>query len=87
MTKAEVVSHIAGSADVTKVQAEKMLETFVSIVVNETLGAGNSLTVTGLGTFKQQKSAARVGRNPSNGQAINIPASVKIAFKMSSSLK
>ena len=41
----------------------------------------------GFGTFETKKRAARSGRNPLTGKAMQIPASKYVAFKASSALK
>lgn len=39
------------------------------------------------GTFKVQTSKARMGRNPSTGAELEIPAKDRVKFKVSSTLK
>lgn len=45
------------------------------------------INLAGFGSFKRSTRAARAGRNPKTGETIQIPASQKVAFKMSKSLK
>ena len=87
MKKSDLVKALAASANVTQVQADAVLSAFTTVLTSEVLIKGDSVAIPGLGTFKQGKSAARVGRNPSTGVAINITASTSIKFHMSSSLK
>ena len=87
MTKQDLVSYIASSAGVTKKVAMQALEAFVEAVKKE-LKKGKSLTVTGFGTFRVSKRAARAGVNPRNpSQRIKIPAMSIPAFKAGKSLK
>jgi DNA-binding protein HU-beta len=80
MTKADLVSKIAGSGGVTKAQAEKAVEGFVA-AVSEALASGDKVTLVGFGTFSVGKRSAREGRNPRTGAKIKIPASKVVKFK------
>ena len=80
MTKQDLVAHLANKAGVTKKQAGVMLESFMDSVM-AALKKGDSLTLTGFGTFKVSKRAARQGVNPRTRQKISIPAMKVPAFK------
>lgn len=81
MTKAELVWKIAEKSEITKVQAEKALSAFVDIINNDVFKVGDKVSIPGLGTFKQTKLAAKLGRNPSTGATLNIPERIKLSFK------
>ena len=51
------------------------------------LKQGDKIRLTGLGIFSIQMRQARMGRNPATGEAIQIKASKKIAFRPSKELK
>ena len=55
--------------------------------VTVTLSKGGQVTITGFGTFKVSKRAARTGRNPKTGAALKIPAMKVPKFKAGKSLK
>ncbi|MDD4333671.1 MAG: HU family DNA-binding protein [Candidatus Pacebacteria bacterium] len=55
--------------------------------VTTTLAKGGQVTITGFGTFKVSKRAARTGRNPKTGEALKIPAMKVPKFKAGKSLK
>jgi DNA-binding protein HU-beta len=80
MTKADLVSKIAASGGITKAQAEKAVEGFVS-AVGEALSGGDKVTLVGFGTFSVGNRSAREGRNPRTGDKIKIPASKVVKFK------
>lgn len=80
MTKQDLVANLATKAGVTKKQAGVMLESFMDAVM-AALKKGDSLTLTGFGTFKVSKRAARQGVNPRTRQKISIPAMKVPAFK------
>lgn len=74
MTKAELVDQIAKEANLTKVDAQKVLDSFTNNIIN-TVKNGDKVTLIGFGTFSLSKRNARQGRNPRTGELINIPAS------------
>jgi len=86
MTKDELVAKIAEDAGITKKEAGEALKT----VTNEISGAlsnGNSVSLVGFGTFSISNRAARTGRNPQTGEAIQIKASKAPKFKAGKGLK
>jgi DNA-binding protein HU-beta len=48
---------------------------------------GDKIRITGLGILQVQNRAARMGRNPATGEAIQIKASKKIGFRPAKELK
>ncbi len=50
------------------------------------LKKGERVRIAGLGTFEVRKRAARMGRNPATGEAIEIKASKKVAFRAAKDL-
>ena len=87
MTKAELVESVRTKAGFpTKVQAEKVLDATIAALC-ASLGSGHSITLTGFGSFKVAKRAARKGRNPRTGQEIKIPASKVVKFTPGKALK
>jgi DNA-binding protein HU-beta len=85
MTKAELISVMAGEAGVTKAAAAKALESYVSTVAKE-LKKNGKLGLVGFGTFSVLKRKAREGRNPQTGKAIKIPAKKVVKFKAGKAL-
>ncbi len=86
MNKGELVEAIAGETDMTKSGAEAVLNAFVSSVTGA-LKKGEKVTLTGFGTFSISNRAARMGRNPQTGEAIQVKASKVPKFKAGASLK
>ena len=84
MNKADIIAQIAQDADITKVAAEKALNSFVS-TVKESVRQSETVRLAGFGTYSVGRRAARKGRNPKTGQEINIPAKSVVKFKASSS--
>ena len=85
MNKSELVEAIAKQADVTKVQAEAVLNATVASVT-KALKKGDKVQLVGFGTFEVRKRAARTGRNPKTGATIKIAARKTPAFSAGKSL-
>ena len=85
MTKAELVAKIAGEGGITKAQAEKAVDGFVT-AVSGALAGGDKITLVGFGTFSVGARSQREGRNPRTGEKIKIPASKVVKFKAGKTL-
>ena len=86
MTKAELVAKIAEGAGLTKVQAEKALNSFIA-ATTAALKAGDKVTLIGFGTFSAVTRAARIGRNPQTGKELKIAAKTNGKFAPGKALK
>lgn len=86
MNKTELVSAMAEKAALSKKDAEKALKAFTEVVAEE-LVKGDKIQLVGFGTFEVSNRAARTGKNPQTGKAIQIPASKAPKFKAGKALK
>ena len=86
MNKAEFVKHIAEQHNCTQVEAEKAINIFTSSVI-DAIGKGNEISLIGFGNFSVSKVAARSGRNPRTGEALEIAAYNQPKFKVGQKLK
>ena len=86
MNKTELVAAMAAAAEVSKKDAEKVLNSFIA-VVGDSLKKGDKVQLVGFGTFEARKRAARTGKNPQTKAAIKIPATTVPAFKAGKALK
>ena len=86
MTKKELVAAIAEKSDLTKKDAEAALNAVVATITDE-LTKGNTIQLTGFGTFAVKSRAARQGKNPATGEVITIAASKAPVFKAGKALK
>ncbi len=86
MNKAELTEAMAEAADISKAAAARALDGMVD-AVTEALKNGDQVSLIGFGTFSVRDRAARTGRNPQTGEAINIAASRNPAFKAGKALK
>ena len=86
MNKVTLVAKIAEKSGLSKTQAEQALGAFIDSVT-EALKEGDKVQLMGFGTFEVKERAARTGRNPSTGEAIEIPASKTPTFKAGKGLR
>ena len=86
MNKTELIAAIAEKTQLTKKDSEMALKAFVN-VVSEELKKGEKIQLVGFGTFEVSDRAARTGKNPQTGNAIDIPASKAPKFKAGKALK
>jgi len=86
MNKSELIDAMAEFADLSKADAGRALEGFLSSVT-AALNHGDSVALVGFGTFSVKERAERKGRNPQNGAEIMIKAAKIPSFKAGKSLK
>jgi DNA-binding protein HU-beta len=86
VNKTDVIEAVASRAGLSKADAGRALDAFISSV-EDSLARGEKVTVTGFGTFEVRNRAARMGRNPQTGAPLHIPATKTPAFKAGKSLK
>ncbi|MBE7025980.1 MAG: HU family DNA-binding protein [Ruminococcaceae bacterium] len=86
MNKAELIANVAGSADISKKDAEKAINAFIANI-ESALKKGEKVQLVGFGTFEVRERAERKGRNPQTNKEIIIPASKVPAFKVGKALK
>ena len=86
LTRSDIADAITAEFQVTKSEALD----FVDEVLNEiskTLASGESVKITGFGTFSVQKKGERMGRNPKTNEPAVIAARRTVSFKSSKFLK
>ncbi len=86
MTKDELVEKISNDAEISKKDAAAALSAVTS-GITDAMANGEGLTLSGFGTFSVTQRAARMGRNPRTGEAIQIAASRGVKFKAGKALK
>ena len=80
VTKQHVADALAKQHHLTKKQSREMLEDLIGMITKH-LKKGERVKIAGLGILVVRNRAARVGRNPATGEAIQIKASKKVAFR------
>ena len=85
MNKAQLIDAIASEAGLSKVDAKKALDAFVS-ATGTALKGGDRISLVGFGSFSVSKREARTGRNPQTGKEIKIAAKNVVRFKAGAEL-
>ena len=80
------MDHVAESADISKAAATRAVESALE-AITQSLSNGEPVALVGFGTFLVRERAARAGRNPKTGEAIQIAAAKVPAFKAGKALK
>ena len=75
----ELTKRIASQSGLTQKQAGEALEATLGSI-REALESGNEVRLTGFGSFKVRKSAARKGVHPRSRQPIETPAKERVRF-------
>jgi DNA-binding protein HU-beta len=86
ITLRQIAATLADGHDLPKKQAESLLGDLVALTTQH-LKKGDKIRLTGLGILQVRSRAARMGRNPATGEAMQIKASKKIAFRPAKELK
>lgn len=86
MTKTQIVDQIAKNTTLTKKQAAEAVDAMIA-AMQDALVAGESVQIFGFGGFNVKNVPARVGRNPRTNETVEIPASRRVTFSASKTLK
>ena len=86
MNKSELIDAVADRSGVSKADAGKTIDAFF-VVLTSAVKGGDKVVWPGFGSFTTSQSAARTGRNPQTGEAVDISASTRMKFTSSSALK
>ena len=86
VTSKDLGNALAEEHHLTKKKGHEMLNDLVTLITKH-LKKGERVKIVGLGILQVRKRAARMGRNPATGEAIQIKASKKVAFRASKDLK
>jgi len=86
MNKADLIAHVASTADLSKASATDAVEAILNGITS-TLASGEAVSLVGFGAFSVVERAARTARNPRTGEAIEVAASKAPKFKAGKALK
>jgi len=86
LNKSELVSAIAASTGQSQAAVSGVIDAFFGVVA-ESVGKGTKVSIPGWIAFEQVHRAAREGRNPATGEAIQIAASTGVKVSAGSKLK
>ena len=86
MNKTELINAVATKAEITKVEANKVVNA-VFDAIYEVIAKEGKVVLPGFGSFEVRNRTARVGRNPRTGEQIKIEAARVPAFKPGKAMK
>ena len=86
MNKVELIAAMSEVSGISKKETEAVLKAFTEVVSAE-LKKGEKVQIVGFGTFEVSERAAREGRNPATGEAMQISAAKAPKFKAGKALK
>lgn len=86
MTKADLVDDVAIATQITKKDAERLVEVVFESII-DSLNHGEKIELRGFGSFRVRERGPRRGRNPKTGQPVNIPAKRVPYFRAGKELK
>jgi nucleoid DNA-binding protein len=97
MTKQELIEKVAGTPGLPNDLTKKTVALLVDAVFAElgdyfvkakiTRRDTPRFTYPGFGTFTKKKRTGRIGRNPQNGEPIEIPAATTVSFSPGQELR
>ena len=86
MTKADIAERIQERTGFTKKESTELMEA-AFVIMKDTIATGETLKISGFGSFIIQKKGDRRGRNPQTGEEITIKARSVLTFKASNMLR
>lgn len=86
MNKTELIESVADMNDMAKSEVKEVLDATIE-TIQDALSEGEEVVLPGFGKFSVTHRAARKGRNPQTGKAIQIAASKSPKFKPGKTFK
>ncbi len=86
MTKADLIEDVSRTAELSRKDAETIVETIFDSIV-KSLRGGDKIEIRGFGSFRTRQRNPRIGRNPKTGARVDVPAKKIPYFKPSKELK
>ena len=86
MNKSDLIEKIVQKSKLPRKRAEQVVNLLFDSMT-DALARGDRIEIRGFGSFISKQYKARTGRNPRTGEALTIPESRVVAFKMAKSLR
>ena len=86
VSQSEVIKEVAGLLNLPQSQIKLTMKAFSEIIAGH-LDVGNSVRIDNICAIDVVQRAARTGRNPKTGEALQIPAKRVVTFKAAKALK
>jgi integration host factor subunit alpha len=86
LTRADLSRALVDKTGLSTVQAEEMVQQTLS-AIGTALGNGETVKLTGFGTFEVRQRGARKGRNPRTGESYPVSARRVVVYTPSGKLR
>jgi len=86
LTKGQIVTHFAGKFEISRKAAASIIDEYAALAIAETKKKG-VFVLPGIGRSVLVKRKARIGRNPSTGATIKIPAKTVVKVRPAKAFK
>lgn len=86
LTKSRIVEGVRTATGLPRTESSDLVEALVD-VLKDALEQGESIKISGFGSFLVRTKTARLGRNPQTGEAITLPRRRVLTFKPSRLLR
>ncbi len=86
MNKGDLIEAVSGETGLSRNDATRAVDSVIT-AITRALKEGAQVSLVGFGTFVVKKRAARTGRNPRTGEAIEIRESRVPGFRAGKALK
>ena len=86
MNKKELIETVSSKAEITKKEAELVVNATLDSIIEGLAGEGK-VVIPGFGSFEVRSRTAREGRNPRTGEPVKIAAKRAPAFKPGKAMK
>ena len=87
MNRSELVDAISQRSGVASSDVDASLKGLFEVVAGVVAKGDEKITIPGFISFEQTDRAARTGRNPQTGEALQVPASKAVKISAGSKLK
>lgn len=89
MNKTELANAVAQQTGLNQAAARKVIDALFGTdgIIADALRRGEQVTISGFGSFAVKERAARTGRNPRTGEAVEIGPSRTPRFRAGAPLK
>lgn len=86
LTKSRIVEGVRAATGLPRTESSDLVEALVD-VLKDALEQGESIKISGFGSFLVRTKSARLGRNPQTGESITLPRRRVLTFKPSRLLR
>ncbi len=77
MTKADLIVEVSRVVEITRKEAEAIVETILGSIVDG-LHEGDKVEIRGFGSFRTRQRAGHIGRNPKTGESVEVEILSKV---------